>query len=200
MDTAPATCNDRYSPGRNPVRRREVSMRLRALGQVRTLVLGGILGALVVPLTGYGANAIVSSGPDATVQRQAELYQIDQVERTFHRAGSTHDVNLMMSLWAPGATFNIGANTYIGKEQIRRFFATQNPVFQPKNHWVSDTPSYKIRITVDGDKATLYFQCHYVDVRSRKVVVVVGVDHNLQKINGKWLIVSGSGSPAVLSQ
>ena len=55
-------------------------------------------------------------------------------------------------------------------------------------------------MTLNGDKATLYFECHYVDVRTSKVAVVVGVDHNLQKIDGKWLIVSGAGAPAVLSQ
>ena len=71
-------------------------------------------------------------GPDQTVQREAELYQIDQVERTFHQAGSTHNVNLMMSLFAPGAVFNLGLETFSGKPQIRKFFATKNPAFAPQ--------------------------------------------------------------------
>jgi hypothetical protein len=180
-------------------------MRRRTVAQVRTLIAAGCVAALVVPpLTASGgtsATAAKLSAKDATMQREADLYEIDQLERTFHRAGSTHNVNLMMSLWAPGSTFNIGTNTYTGKAQIRRFFATKNAAFQPQNHWESDTPSYKIRETLSGEnKATLYFECHYVDVRTGNVRVVVGVDHNLQKINGKWLIVSGSGAPAVLSQ
>lgn len=175
-------------------------MQPRALRPVRTILLAGVLAALFAPLAAYGGSSVKSSRADATTERQAELYQVDQVERTFHRAGSTHNVNLMMSLWAPGATFNIGTQTYTGKAQIRRFFAKVNPAFQARNHWESDSPSYKIRETVDGDKATLYFECHYVDVRTGKVAAVVGVDHNLQKIDGKWLIVSGAGAPAVLSQ
>ena len=39
----------------------------------------------------------------------------------------------------------------------------------PQHHWESDTPSYKIRTTVNGDKATLYFECHYIDVKTGKV-------------------------------
>lgn len=175
-------------------------MHLRAGRQVGALLIGAVLAVLVASLTACGGSSAKASETEATVQKEAQLYQIDQVEKTFHRAGSTHDVNLMMSLWAPGATFNIGTNTYTGKTQIRKFFATQNPAFQPQNHWESDTPSYKIRIAVNGDKATLYFECHYIDVKTGKAMAVVGVDHNLQKINGRWLIVSGSGSTATLSQ
>jgi ketosteroid isomerase-like protein len=171
----------------------------RAVKPVRTLVVVCVFATLVVPLSACGGEAAKAAPAEAKTQREATLYEIDQIERTFHKAGSTHDVNLMMSLWAPGAVFNVGTHTYTGKAQIRRFFETVNPAFQPQNHWVDDTPSYKIRITVNGDKATLYMQCHYIDVKTGKVMAVVGVDHNLQKLRGKWLIVEGSGAPTVLS-
>ena len=108
-------------------------------------------------------------------------------------------MNLMMTLWAPGAVFNIDQQTLTGKAQIRNWFATENAAFQPQNHWESDTPSYKIRVTVNGDKGTLYFECHYVDPKTAKVVSFAGVDHQVQKINGKWLIVDSAGATAVLS-
>ena len=31
------------------------------------------------------------------------------------------------------------------------------------NNWISETPIYKVRITVNGDRGTLYFECHYVN-------------------------------------
>ncbi len=37
----------------------------------------------------------------------------------FHRATSTHNLTLMMSLWAPGAVFNIDQQTLTGKAQIQ---------------------------------------------------------------------------------
>jgi ketosteroid isomerase-like protein len=163
----------------------------------RMLTAGCALAMVAIVVTGCGGSA-KASATTAELRKEATLYQIDQVERTFHRAGSTHNVNLMMSLWAPGAIFNIGTKSYTGKAQIRKFFATENAAFKPQNQWESDTPSYKIRITVNGDKATLFFECHYVDVKTGKLASVVGVDHNLQKIDGRWLIVSGSGAPATL--
>ena len=163
----------------------------------RTLLTVCALGVVVGALAACGGTS-KNSASDQTIQTDAALFQVDQVERKFHRAGSTHDVNLMMSLFAPGAVFNLGLETFSGKAQIRKFFATHNAAFQPQNDWVSDTPSYKIRETVNGDKATLYFECHYVDVRTGKIEAVVGVDHNVQKINGKWLIVDSAGAIATL--
>jgi hypothetical protein len=162
-----------------------------------TLLTGSALAMAVVALVGCSASSKASTA-DQTIQKDAALFQIDQVERTFHKAGSTHDVNLMMSLFAPDAVFNLGLETFSGKAQIRKFFATHNSAFQPQNDWESDTPSYKIRETVNGDKGTLYFECHYVDVKTGKVMSVIGVDHNLQRINGKWLIIDASASAATL--
>jgi ketosteroid isomerase-like protein len=164
----------------------------------RTLLAVCALGVVMGALAACGGTS-KNSASDQTVQKDAALFQIDQVERAFHRAGSTHDVNLMMSLFAPGAVFNLGLETFSGKARIRKFFATHNAAFQPQNDWESDTPSYKIRETVNGDKATLYFECHYVDVKTGEMRSVIGVDHNLQRIDGKWLIVDASASTATLS-
>jgi hypothetical protein len=156
-----------------------------------------VFAALVVVLR-MGGSATASTS-DAVTQRQADLYQIDQIEVKFHRATSKHDIGLMMSLWAPGAVFNIDQETLTGKAQIRHWFLTQNKAFMPAHHWESDTPSYKIKIDLNGDKATMYFECHYVDPRTSKVVGQAGVTHTLQKVNGTWLIVNSSGSNATLS-
>ncbi|HZP72421.1 MAG TPA: nuclear transport factor 2 family protein [Gaiellaceae bacterium] len=151
--------------------------------------------SLLAGCGGSGKDAAAS----ATIQRQATLYQILQIEVKFHQAVAKHDLNLMMSLFAPGAVFNVDQQALTGKAQIRHWFATENKAFMPQNHWVADTPTYKIRITLDGDKGTLYFECHYIDAKTREVMAVVGVDHDVQKINGRWLIVNSSASTPVLS-
>jgi ketosteroid isomerase-like protein len=163
----------------------------------RALLMGCALAMVAAALAGCGGSAMASAS-DQTQQKDAALYQIDQIERTWHKAASTHNVDLMMTLWAPDAVFNIGTETFTGKAQIRKFFATENKAFMAQNHWESDTPSYKIKATVNGNKGTLYFECHYIDVKSGQVANVVGVDHNVQKINGKWLIVSSVGATASL--
>jgi ketosteroid isomerase-like protein len=162
------------------------------------LVYPVVFAALVVAFHSGGGAAVASTSNDVT-ERQADLYQIEQIEVKFHRATSKHDINLMMSIWAPGAVFNIDQTTLVGKSQIRHWFLTENKAFRPNHHWESDTPTYKIRINLNGDHATMYFECHYIDPKSGKVVATAGVTHTLQKVNGQWLITNSAGSTATLS-
>ena len=61
----------------------------------------------------------------------------------------------MMTIWAPSATFTQGpGQTMVGTEEIRRAWLATKP-FDPTTHWVSETPAYKVRATVNGDKGTL---------------------------------------------
>jgi ketosteroid isomerase-like protein len=166
---------------------------------VQALAVLGFASALLVPLTASGGTSAARSKTSDITQREADLYLIDQIEVKFHDATSTHNLNEMMSLWAPGAVFNIDQQTLTGKAQIRHWFATENKAFMPNHHWESDTPSYKIKINLNGDKATMYFECHYIDPATSQVVSLAGVTHTLQKINGQWLITNSAGSNAKLS-
>ena len=161
---------------------------------MKKLLTAVMLIALGVLIAGYGAW-----GKDSSVSNQklANLYRIDQIEKTWHKAASKKNLDLMMSLWAPKATATIGGKTYSGKRAIRGVFAKSGP-FQPQNHWESDTPAYKIRTTVNGNKGTLYFECHYVDVDTGKVATAVGADQEVRKINGKWLIVNLTAATVTL--
>jgi uncharacterized protein (TIGR02246 family) len=167
---------------------------------VRTLLTGVAIAAAVASLAACGSSGKAGSR-SAQLQKEANLYEIDQLEKTWHRAASTHDIDLMMSIWAPNATFTIGGKTSSGKAAIRKVFAAAGP-FQPQNHWVSDTPAYKIRTTVNGDKGTLYFECHYIDVRTGRIAAgghaVVGADQDVQKIDGKWLITNSVAASPTL--
>jgi SnoaL-like domain len=152
---------------------------------MRKLVAGAAVALLATSLTACGSSSMSAAEKEA--QHEADMYQIDKIERTWHKAASTHNLDLMMSTWAPGATFTFGGNTYNGKPAIRKVMSQAGP-FQPQNHWVSDTATYKIRATVNGDKGTLYFECDYIDVKTGKVAAVVGADQDVAKIDGKWLI------------
>jgi ketosteroid isomerase-like protein len=140
-----------------------------------------------------------TSAAQADLQKQADLYAIDQIEVDWHKAASTKDVDLMMTLWADNATFTIGARTLTGKDELRAFFTNEAAPFKPENHWESDTPAYKIRATVDGDSGTLYFECHYIDVDTKEVKVVVGADQKVARVNGKWVITESVAASPVLA-
>lgn len=83
--------------------------------------------ALVFVLAGCGGSGGKNSAATHELQRQADFYAIDQIEKTWHKAASTQNVDLMMSIWAPDATFNNGTETLTGKQQIRDFFHTAGP-------------------------------------------------------------------------
>jgi hypothetical protein len=151
-------------------------------GQLAALIL------LVGAVAGCGSSGGAGAAAASDVQKQADLYAINQIEVKWHKASSTKDVDLMMSLWTDDATFTTAAKTYTGKAAIRDFFATQAAPFKPENDWVSDTPAYKSRATVDGDKGTLYFECDYVDIATKKVMVVVSADQQVVRVNGAWVI------------
>ncbi len=149
----------------------------------KLLVTAALIGVGVL----IAGNGAWGGGSGSSAQKLADKYKIDQIEKTWHKAASRKNVNLMMTLWAPHATFTIAGQTYTGKKAIRQVFVKAGP-FQPQNHWESDTPAYKIRITVNGSRGTLYFECHYVDVDTGKVAIAVGADQDVRKINGRWLI------------
>jgi hypothetical protein len=149
---------------------------------------------LVLAVGAYAAQRNDSGG---NIQRQSDLYQIDAIEKTWHKAASLKNLDLFMSNWAPNATATLAGKTVTGKAAIRALFAIAGP-FQPQNHWVSDTPAYKILATVNGTKGTLYFECHYIDVDTGKVAAAVGAHQEVQKINGKWLITNLAASTVTL--
>jgi uncharacterized protein (TIGR02246 family) len=164
--------------------------------RLRVLAVPLVALALAGSLAACGSVA-TSPAPASDVQKQADLYAIDQIEVRWHQAASTKDLDLMMSLWADNATFTTASKTYTGKDQIRQFFTAAAP-FKPENHWVSDTPAYKSRTTVDGDKGTLYFQCDYIDVATKQVKITVSADQQVARVNGTWVITSAvSATPSL---
>jgi hypothetical protein len=147
-------------------------------------------------LVGCGSNGS-SGAANAVLIKEASTEEIDQIEKNFHQATSTKNLDLMMSLFADTASLVATGGTYTGPVQIRKFFAAAAP-FQPQNHWMGETPAFKIRITVDGDAGTLYFECHYVDKDTRQMTSVIAADTKVARINGHWLITKFVGVPTTL--
>jgi ketosteroid isomerase-like protein len=166
---------------------------------MRRLVIGSALGVflLSVVLVACGGSGTDSSGNQA--RRFQDMWQIDQIEKDFHHATTTKDIDLMVSLYAPNATMTVGPGaTAAGLDEIRQFWLTKAATFEPENHWVSDHPAYKLEITVNGDRGTLHFECHYIDIETGEVVYATTADFDVARIDGKWLITNMVGGTTVL--
>ena len=164
---------------------------------VKALIVGAALGALVISLTGCG-GASASAPFERGMQRQVDRYAISLIERDFHEAISKKDINQLVALFAPNATGTFGkGKTVAGKAQIRKFWL-KSKMFQPATQWLSDHPAYKLKVTVDGDRGTLHFECHFVDVKTGKVAAVTGGNLDLTRVENRWLITNFVGSTSVL--
>ena len=85
---------------------------------MRTLVFGGAIIALVLALSACGGSSESSATDQA--QHDADTYAISQIEEKFHESMSKKDIDQLMSLWAPDATFTFGpGKTAAGIQQIR---------------------------------------------------------------------------------
>jgi len=152
------------------------------------------LAALIMGMVLIACGSGQDTSTQQALQKQADTYAIQQIEVNWHKASSTKDIDLMMSLWADNATFTVGSKTYTGKDQIRGFFVNDAAPFQAGNDWVSETPAFKSRVTVDGNSGTLYFECVYLDMHTQKVTAIVSADQNVERVGGQWLIINSTAA------
>jgi hypothetical protein len=127
---------------------------------------------------------------------EGEIYEL---QAAFHRAKTTQDIGLMMSLWAPDASLTIPGNPnspFVGLEQIGAFLLTTGSFVHSR---FSLVPSFKIQIDVHGDEAFFYEECHDVgdfDLPTRAIVSSTFLAGTVRKVQGQWLfwIMNGGGA------
>jgi ketosteroid isomerase-like protein len=166
---------------------------------MRRLLFGSSLVVLVLSLAVCSGSRTGSSSEEA-LRREADMWEIDQIEKDFHEATTRKDLDLMLSLWAPNATLTIGpGQTATGRDEIRRFWLEESVAFARDNYWISDHPAYKVEITIGGDRGTLHFECHYIDAHSGKLALATVADMDVARIDGRWLITNMVAGTTTLS-
>ena len=170
---------------------------------MRPLLITAAGGVLVVVLAVTlascgGSDGKSSSAATEALQEQSDLYEISLIERSFHEAISKKDVDQLVGLFSTHATgtFRPG-QTVSGNDQIRSVWL-KSTAWKPTTHWVSDHPAYKLQVTIDGDRGTLHFECHFVDVDTGEVAVVTAGNVDVARIDGRWLITNFVGSTSEL--
>ena len=153
----------------------------------RRLIVGVLLGVAIVSFAACSDPS--SDSETAGLQMRSDRYEIGRIEEQFHQAMTLKDIDQMMSMWAQNATLTIGPDlTAAGVDEIRQYWLTKSVAFAPETTWVSDHPAYKLQVTVNGDRGTLHFECHFVDYKSDEVAAVTVGDLDVSRIGGRWLI------------
>lgn len=125
------------------------------------------------------------TGPEST--QVGEIYEL---QAAFHRAKSTQDIELMMSLWDPEGTLEVRGDPnspYIGASRIRSFWLSSGSYTHRR---FSLVPSFKTQIDVHGEEGTLYFECHDVgdyDLPSRSIVADTFLAGRVRHLGGQWV-------------
>ena len=135
------------------------------------------VGGLVGP--GFFLAKAQVSGPES-----AQVGKIYQLQAAFHRAKTTQDIDLMMSLWdADGVLYVQGDpnSPYVGFDQLKSFWQHSGSFTHRR---FSLVPSFKTQIDVQGDRARLYFECHDVgdfDLPTRSIAADTFLAGTLRK-------------------
>jgi len=154
---------------------------------------GAALGGLALALPGV-SGAEVSHGSE-------QIGEIYELQAAFHRAKTTADLELMMSLWDEDGTLrNQGdANSpYVGSDQLRGFWQRSGSFTHRR---LSLVPSFKTSIDVHGDEAFLYFECHDIgdyDLPTRFIAADLFLAGTVRNIAGNWVfydMTAGTSSP-----
>jgi hypothetical protein len=160
---------------------------------LRVGAAGTALGAaslLLPPAARAGAQGRGSEGAQA-----AAIYEL---QAAFHRAKTTQDIDLMMSLWDPAGTLhNLGdpASPYVGFARLKAFWLGSGSFTHRR---FSLVPSFKIRIAVHGREAELYFECHDIgdyDLPTRFLAADLFLAGTVREAAGKWVFWEMAGGP-----
>jgi len=155
----------------------------------------------VVAAVGVSGGAAPNLSPAAEVNGPAtpDIGQIYQLQAAFHEAKTAANIELMMSLWDPKGTLKIDGDAkspYTGVEKLRAYWVNSGSF---KSRRFSLVPSYKTRIAVRGNEASLYFECHDVadyDTPARNIINDTFLSGTLRKVDQKWLFHDMSAGPS----
>ncbi len=166
---------------------------------MRRLMRGGALGIFLISVVLVACGGSTTDPSGAQARRFQDMWEIDKIEKEFHRAQTQKDIELMVSLFAPNATMTVGPGvTATGHEEIRRFWEDESAPFKAENAWLSDHPAYKLEISISGNRGTLHFECHYVDIETGEIMGATAADFDVARIDGAWLITNMVANTTVL--
>lgn len=154
--------------------------------------------AIMVLATLAGCRGGDSAGA-SQARKAADEYEITQMVTKWHEAISTKNMGLALSLFVDDAVMTAAGKAHSGKDEIGKFLNTQTP-FRPESHWTSLThaPSIRHTITADRGRGTLYFECHFFDIRTRQLVNSSSGHARVLRVQYQWLFASVDVGNAIL--
>jgi hypothetical protein len=162
----------------------------------------------VAGIVGMGSPAIPALATDDEDQQSAQISgperavgKIFELQAAFHRAKTTQNIDLMMSLWAEGATLQVQGDSnspYVGRSRLTAFWQNSGSFTHRR---FSLVPSFKTRINADGNTGFLYFECHDIgdfDLSTRFIAGDTFLAGAVRRQEDRWVfwnMTAGKASP-----
>lgn len=162
-----------------------------------TVIMAALVLSILTPVLAQRSE----DGWENDDNHAAAVGKIYELQAAFHRAKTTQDINLMMSLWDADATLNVQGDPnspYIGFDRIKAFWLTSGSFTHNR---FSLVPSFKTQINVEDDQGSLYFECHDVgnfDQPNRSIVADTFLSGTVRKQGRQWVfsnMTAGKSSP-----
>jgi hypothetical protein len=156
---------------------------------------GGTFGVAALAVPGLARAGAPNS------EQVAEIYEL---QAAFHRAKTTQDIDLMMSLWTGDGKLTVQgdpSSPYVGSVALRAFWLSSGSFTHRR---FSLVPSFKTQIDVHGNESWLYFECHDVgdyDLADRLIASDTFLGGTVRHVAGSWLfsdMTAGKSSPLSL--
>jgi hypothetical protein len=147
---------------------------------------------IAMGMAGVGGPALLATEAEHENEQHEneQVGEIYQLQAAFHRAKTTQDINLMMSLWDVNGILHVQGDPnspYIGLDRLMSFWQSSGSFTHRR---FSLVPSFKIQIHVYGHQASLYFECHDVgdyDLVTRSIAADTFLAGTLRKVEDRWL-------------
>ena len=136
-------------------------------------------------LAACGGSSGARASETQAEQRRRIVYAISQIERNFHEAISKKNIDQMISLFAPNATGTFGPGRDGDRERADPAgLAERGQRSSPRRTGCPTIPRTSSKVTVNGDRGTLHFECHFIDVKTGKVAAITAGDQDVARIDG----------------
>lgn len=169
---------------------------------VGTLLLVGCEDAGTVGVLAPDERAAYAEASTASVSNtNTQLAAIQELQSAFHGALHDSDEAAILSLWTDDATLQVGPTSATGPADIAAFFEASPPFV---NGWAALAPTYKSRVSIQGNRAEYAFECVYVSepadgvLTGNSVVAHLNATGVMRKVGDRWLFESFVGGAGPL--
>ena len=165
------------------------------------------------------------AGDDGSEDASKAIAQLYELQAAFHDAAGGAGVDAttkaahlseMLELFTDDAVLIVGSTVYVGRGDVNTacaagsltlcdFFQNHAGSFVLGRNWAALTSLARTHFEVHGNRASVYFECHYFDVAT--AVKMSDVSYGLlgqpstgeaRRVRGKWLLSFAEvGSPAL---